>query len=499
MNPKAIIIGSGIGGLCAGIRLLKKGFDVEILEKNGVAGGVAGVYECQNQAFRFDNTASIAIDPQEYDRIFLDVGLDPREYVEFLALDVLYQVFFANGKQYSLYEDIEKQRDSFETCFDIPFEEYHKFVKDYESKYSMADHAFLTEPFDQLRDLFRLQTWKEAVKLKPFCTANAAISKYIANEDFRHFLLFQCLYMGLSPYHLRSTYATIPAVSQQKGIRHIRGGMTAYTNGLLRAFLDLGGKIQYHTEVEAIEIADETACGIRTEKGRQKADIILSDADYCETVSKLIPKNFSPRALIRKDPASFEMSCSVFLLRLALSGTQENLSVHNIYINEEFEAEMERIFDGKLPQNPSLYVYYPSALDDSFGDGTYSCVNVMVRVPNLSFDELKWGAETVQALKTRCFEILSKMTGDQELEKKVLYQDYLTPLDLKQKYNCHEGAAFGIAHSARQSMMFRPQATSPAIKNLYFVGSSIHPGNGVTMVMKGAKIAVNLITELTDS
>lgn len=495
MNPKAVIIGSGIGGLCTGIRLLKTGYDVEIFEKLGVAGGVTNEYVCQNQKFRFDNTASIVIDPQEYDQIFLDAELNPRDYFEFVDLDILYQVFFESGKQHKLYYDMEKQRKEFELSFQESFDHYTNFVKDYTQKYATADRGFLTQDFSRLRDIAQYKILKQAVKLKPFCTVNTGISEYIQNEEFRDFLLFQCLYMGFSPYKMVSTYATVPAVSQHKGIRHIKGGMTAYTNGLLKAFLNLGGVIHYHSPVKEIEIVKNAACGIRTKQESMNADIVVSDADYCETVSRLIHRTFFPRAMIRKDPDLFLMSCSVFILRLALCCKYDNLSVHNVYINQNFKAEIERIFAGILPENPSIYIYYPAAADNSFGDETYSCMNVMVRVPNLSFQANQWNTLTIQSLRNKCLEILSKITGDNEFEKRILFQDYMTPCHLKDLYHCHDGAAFGIGHSLTQSMMFRPQATSPKIKNLYFVGSSIHPGNGVTMVMKSAKIAVDLISE----
>ncbi|HZH72630.1 MAG TPA: FAD-dependent oxidoreductase, partial [Mariniphaga sp.] len=39
MKKKVLIAGAGLGGLAAGLRLAKRGFDVTILEKNHQAGG----------------------------------------------------------------------------------------------------------------------------------------------------------------------------------------------------------------------------------------------------------------------------------------------------------------------------------------------------------------------------------------------------------------------------------------------------------------------------
>jgi phytoene desaturase len=493
MNQKAIIVGSGIGGLSTGILLLKKGYSVEIFEKLGVAGGVAGEYTCQDQKFRFDNTASIVIDPQEYDQIFLEAELDPRSYFEFIELDILYQVYFENGMQYALYRDMEKQSASFKEIFQRPLDDYRSFVKEYSFKYQLSDHHFLTKPFCKVRDFVNFQTIKYALRLKPFYTANTAVEKYIKNKKFRNFLLFQCLYMGISPFKLNNIYATVPAVSQQKGILHIKGGMTAYTNALLKAFLHLGGVIHYDSLVDEIEVSNQIVRGIRIDNHSIQADLVISDADYCETISNLIRMDVSPERIKHTD--RFQMSCSVFMLRLGLSCKYSNLSVHNVYINQDFKSEIDRVFTGRLPISPPVYIYYPAAVDDHFGDAMHSSMNIMVRVPNLSFHSITWDALTIKTIRNQCLNILRQITRDEKIEHKIILEDYLTPCDLRDRYHCHEGAAFGIGHSLMQSIMFRPQAKSKQIKNLYFVGSSTHPGNGVTMVMKSAKIAVDLIDE----
>lgn len=494
MNQKAVIVGSGIGGLCAGILLLKKGYSVEIFEKLGVAGGVTSEY-CNNSEFRFDNTASIVINPQEYDQIFLEAGLNPRDYYEFIELEILYHVFYENGMQFLLYRDIEKQRESFEKLFQTSLDNYILFVKEYAHKYKVANRYFLTQPFCSFRDSIKPQNVKQALRLRPFYNANTAIKKYIKSEEFCNFLLYQCLYMGISPSKLNSTYATIPAVSQQMGIKHIKGGMTAYTNALLKAYLSLGGNIHYHSKVDEIELSNQIVTGIRVNNHSIKADLVISDADYCDTVSNLIPQRVSRKSKMRKQTDTIQMSCSVFVLRLGLTCRYNNLSVHNIFINQKFETEIEHVFHGKLPVRPPAYIYYPAAIDHSFGDDKYSSMNIMIRVPNLSFKNIRWDHLTIQTLKNQCIDIVRKITKDDEVEKKILFEDYVTPNDLNTRYHCHNGAAFGIAHTLTHSIMFRPQAKNPRIKNLYFVGSSIHPGNGVTMVMKSAQIVARLIEE----
>ena len=495
MKSKVIIIGSGIGGLCCGIRLLKKGFDVEIFEKQNNAGGVTRHYKSKDVDLNFDMTASIAIDPLEYQSVFNDAGLNPNDYFEMLPLDVIYKIFFENGKRYCLYKDIKKQNNHFQDLFNEPIEHYISFVNNLYKNYEVADKAFLSRSFLNLKDILSIYTLKNAFSIKPFSSVSSLVSNYIKNEDFKKVLLFQSFYMGISPYKLVNVYATVPAVAQKRGIMHIKGGFSAYSAGLLKAFLDLGGKINYNSQVDRIIVSNKIACGIICGGEYKICDIVISNADFCYTLSKLLK---SQKIFNRYNPmtsSNFQMSCSVFILRLGLSKKLDTLNVHNLYINNNFKEEINNIFKGKIPENPPLYIYYPSIIDDSFVKNNKTSLNIMVRVPNLSFDDIHWDEKNIMTLRNICVRTLSEITGLKKIEEYIIYEDYLTPKDLKNQYNCYEGAAFGIGHTTSQSIVFRPQVAIPSIKNLYFVGSSTHPGNGVTIVMKGAKLVAEEITK----
>ena len=83
-----------------------------------------------------------------------------------------------------------------------------------------------------------------------------------------------------------------------------------------------------------------------------------------------------------------EASCSIFMIYLGLSRKFDELSVHNIYISRNFRESIEKPFKGDIPDNPSIYIYYPSAVDDTLCTRGKSVMNLMVRVPNLSFKNI---------------------------------------------------------------------------------------------------------------
>ena len=70
------------------------------------------------------------------------------------------------------------------------------------------------------------------------------------------------------------------------------------------------------------------------------------------------------------------------MIYLGLKKKYKELEVHNIYINEDFEKNIQAPFKGKLPKIPSIYMYCPSNIDEKICPNDKEMLNIMVRVPN---------------------------------------------------------------------------------------------------------------------
>ena len=69
---KICIIGAGLGGLSASIRLSNKGFKVDLFEQNNSVGGKAG--EISEGGFRFDTGPSLLTMPFVINELFDDAA-----------------------------------------------------------------------------------------------------------------------------------------------------------------------------------------------------------------------------------------------------------------------------------------------------------------------------------------------------------------------------------------------------------------------------------------
>lgn len=482
---KVIVIGAGIGGLCTAIRLLNKGYDVTILEKEQRIGGKVNI-KIKDEA-RFDLTASILMTPEIYTDIFSEVGKNYKDYFQMIKIDPIYQVNYYDKTKYNYYSDIGKMLDALENIEEGLSIQYLEFLTKSFEKYLNSKNYFLDNPMINKEEILNIEAIKKFLELKPFTTTNNYLKGIIKNQYLLNYLIFQSMYIGINPYKNSSLYTLIPAISHIYGLWYIKGGFYSYIEALSKLILELGGKIYVNTEVEEILIKKNIAIGVRTNKGNYKSDIIVCNADYPYAVTNLI-KNKDYKKIEKQD-----YSCSVFIIYLGLNKEYKDLQVHNIYIGKNFKGNIQDVFKGKLPKHPSLYLYYPSKIDKTISGQFKSILNIMIRVPNLKDGNIKWNKETIKKFRNIIIKELKSINGLENIENDILYESYLTPVQLKYKFNSYNGAAFGLSHKLNQAAYFRPHIKDGTIKGLYYIGSSTHPGNGVSVIIEGTKIVVDEI------
>src|SRR5690606_29470645 len=103
---KAIIIGSGIGGLGTACLLARRGYEVVVLEKNSQPGGRANIFS--QAGFVFDMGPSWYMMPDIFEHFFSVMGEDIKDYLKLIRLSPSYRVFLEKENEiYDLYSDLE--------------------------------------------------------------------------------------------------------------------------------------------------------------------------------------------------------------------------------------------------------------------------------------------------------------------------------------------------------------------------------------------------------
>jgi len=494
MKKKVIVIGAGIGGLAAALRLLKNGYEVIIYEKNEKVGGRVNLIETEN--YRFDLSASILMMPDAYKEIFAYVNKNYANYIEFIKIDPVYRLFSADSPTMDFSTDITSLTRTLEKSSKEDSIGFYKFMAVVYEKYLTANQYFLQVPQDNFMDFFNLETLSKVFKIDTLTTSYDFISKYIKNEKIRDYLAFQSMYVGISPFDGPNIYTLVPAVSQLYGLWHLKGGMYSFVEALSNLITEFGGTIKTKVNVQEILFAEDKAVGIKTENGTENADFVVCNADFPYAMKNLIKNDSFKDEYTDKKLSEMKYSCSTFIIYLGLKKQYPQLSIHNIYLGKNFKQSIESAFTGTLPEHPSLYIYCPTRIDRSMVNNDGECVNIILRVPNLFFQDIVWDEDMKQLLAKKIFDELKNIKGLEDIEDNIQYIEFFTPIDMECNFNAYGGTAFGLSTSLTQTNYFRPHIKSKKVNNLFFVGNSTHPGPGISLVLNSSKLLAEEILKM---
>ncbi|MGL4736793.1 MAG: phytoene desaturase family protein [Cellulosilyticaceae bacterium] len=489
---KIQIIGAGIGALNLGIRLQYAGFDVHIFEKNHFAGGV--VHTVFHQNYPFDGSASIMISPDSYSDIFKNCDRNPSNYYTQVPLQETFRVFPKSQAPFAFPTEPTALLSMIANHFPRSLKGYLHFLNQTSARYSNAQKYLLKRRFASPITLCSPTLLYHTYRLHTCSSASHYLTSLIPDQVLRDTLLFQTLFMGYTPYKSPNIYTAIPAVIQLDSLSHIKGGLSAYTDALVKLFTELGGKLYLGTPVKEILFSHNHAVGIRVGAQTDRADCVVVATDYRYAYTKLIPKTIRYHLMHPLRFKTLKSSTGVYILRLVCDQPLPHLGLHNLALPHDFRQAMIQTFDEELiPHEAPLYIYYPAAVDETFtAPSGHVSFHVLVRVPHLK-NHYSHSPTVFDPLKLQIIHRLEEITGLTSLSEHILFEKAITPYDFFKDYHYTDGCAFGLAHTFTQSMALRPQVSVPSIHGLYFVGCNIHPGNGISIVMESARLAADQI------
>ena len=108
---KAIVIGAGFGGIASAIRLIKKGYKVELIDRCNNLGGRAQFFNING--FKYDAGPTIITAPFLFKELFSIHNKKLENYIALKPLDVWYRFVFSDGT----YFDSPSQENQFSTVY----------------------------------------------------------------------------------------------------------------------------------------------------------------------------------------------------------------------------------------------------------------------------------------------------------------------------------------------------------------------------------------------
>ncbi|WJY28138.1 MULTISPECIES: phytoene desaturase family protein [Sporosarcina] len=497
MGKKIIVIGAGAAGLASAIRLQHAGYDVEIHEKEATPGGKMNRIELDG--YQFDLGPSIIMMPDVYRDVFRVCGRNPDDYIPMQPLDPMYQVHFTDepNRPVDVSGDLVKWMKTLETYGPGDAAGFLQYLSDIYKGFQVAWDSIIQRPFRRKRDFYNLTMLKKGMNMKAGGSAHKFIGNYVESEKLKQIISFQTLYIGISPLQSPSFYTMIPAIQFLYGVWFMQGGMHTMALAMERLFKELGGVIQYNSPVDEILIERQQAVGVRTGGQAIPADYVVCNADFPYAMKELVQNQPAKGKYTDRKIDSMKYSCSCFVMYLGMDRKYDGVDhIHHFVFDADLEKNMNDIFEGNKLEKASFYVYIASKMDPSLAPDGKDGLYVMMPVSNSAAADYEWDDETIAGYRAYLLDTLKTIDGFEDVDQQIVAERHFTPLDFESKFNAFNGAAFGLLPTMLQSSQMRPQSKAPACENLYFNGSSTHPGAGVPIVLLSAKIcAQELISD----
>jgi phytoene desaturase len=488
-SNRAVVIGSGFGGLAAGVRLAARGYRVTVLEKLDKPGGRAYVFE--QDGFRFDAGPTIVTAPFVFEELWSLCGRRLSDDVELRPLSPFYRIRFADGSHFDYSGDDAAMKAEVARFNPDDVAGYEAFLKASGTLYKIGFDKLLAVSFDSPRTM--LTAVPHLLTAQFYRSVHGLVARYIRDPKLRMVFSFHPLLIGGNPFTATAVYALIGQLERQHGVHYALGGTHSLVRGLVGLIEGQGGEVRLNAPARRILVEQGRACGVELASGeRLPADVVVSNADAAATYRYLLGHVERKRWTERKLDRS-RYSMSLFVWYFGTDRRYDDVPHHLILLGPRYRELLDDIFERKrLADDFSLYLHRPTASDDSLAPPGCDAFYVLSPVPNLdSGTDWRVAAEPYRAKIER---FLSE-TVLPDLPAHVVTSRWMTPLDFRDRLWSVKGAAFSLEPVLTQTAWFRPHNRSEEVGGLYLVGAGTHPGAGLPGVISSAKVLDELVPD----
>ncbi len=479
-----VVVGAGLAGLSAAMRLAGAGRKVTVLEREPVPGGRAGLVVAGAPGggeYRFDNGPTVLTMPDLIEDCFDALGETMSDWLDLRPLDPAYRATFADGSRMDVHADTDAMREEIaRVCGPEEAAGFERFVAVVSKMYRYEMRDFIDRVIDSPLDLVSMNLAR-LVGIGGFRRLAPFVARYLKDERLQRLYSFQAMYAGVSPYEALAIYAVISYMDAVAGVYTLAGGMHALPRAMADAAAKHGVEFRYGTTVTAVEHSGGRASAVRTADGeRIAADVVVLNPDLPVAYRDLL--GHTPRTVRR---LTYSPSC--YLLLAGSTAQYDQLAHHNIHFGAAWREVFEELASGRLMTDPSILVSNPTHSDPTLAPAGRQIYYVLAPTPNTRAP-IDW-ATVGPAYREHVLGTLEKR-GYPGLADSIEVEHVTTPADWEAR-GMEAGAPFASAHTFTQTGPFRPHNRWG--ENVVFTGSGTQPGVGVPMVLISGRLAAERI------
>lgn len=478
---KVVVIGAGIGGLAVAIRLASKGYSVKVFERNEAPGGKLSFFE--QDGYAFDAGPSLFTQPQNIEELFEVAGEPIDAYFSYRRVPVSCYYFWEDGKHIKAYTD----KREFAAELQDKLNEHPVTIIDYlnraEEVYEKIGKIFIDHSLHD-KDTWLNKRIIPAIKATKKEYLFRSMHEY-HQKQFRSPKTVQLFdrfatYNGSNPYMAPAMLSMIPHLEQNEGTFYPEGGMVSITNALYKLALKKGVQFQFNSKVEKILQSKGSVSGVHVNGFFEGADVVVSNMDVYYVYRDLLQDEKSAANVLKS-----ERSSSALIFYWGIQKEFPELHLHNIFFSKDYEKEFHHLFhEGTIYSDPTIYINITSKMEAIHcRPGTENWF-VMVNAP--AHRDQDWD-HIQQEVRRNVLSKLKRMTGI-DVEPFIETERILHPKGIEYSTLSHMGSLYGTSSNSKWAAFLRHRNDSTSLNGLYFTGGSVHPGGGIPLCLKSAKI-----------
>ncbi len=489
-NSQVLVIGGGVGGLAAAIRLQVLGHQVTLIERNAEVGGKLAVLT--DAGYTFDIGPSLMTLPAVFEELCAVAGTSLNAEMDLVRLDPQFRYHWPDGSELLIHDDSAATMAALESFAPGSAAQWESYAQRAKRIWEVSERTFFAGPMGNPWEMVkRMRSPFDLWAIDSLRSLHRSATSALSDPRLVQLVDRYATYSGSSPYQAPATLACITHIESHYGCWYPMGGLGVLAQTIERLARRVGVEIRTATEVTALHASAGriTAAELRSadpdagtkDVERFAADIVIANADAEHLYRDLLSDAGALRKVQRADRSS-----SGFVICAGVRGLTPGLTHHNLWFSGDYRTEFAQIEAGELPDDPTIYACVSSVTDPSQApagnENWFLLINTAPDRPGSELDRATATERVLNGLAQRGVDISDRID--------VLHT--LTPADLAERYRAPGGAIYGTSSNGRRAAFLRPSNTT-GYENLFLVGGSSHPGGGLPLVAMSARIVADLI------
>lgn len=484
---KAAVIGAGIGGLGAAVRLAKAGYEVTVFEANDFAGGK--INSKHLGPYRFDMGPSVFTCPHYVKELYDLCGKDFSGF-EYRKLPETFNYFFPDGQHFRLPSKKEELLETMVRELGEDKAALEKYLSKAAKNYRLIAPLFIESSLHKRSHLLNRHLLKALWNLPSYklsLTMDDENRKAFKNPKTIQLFNRFASYNGSSPFETPAMLNMIAHLELNDGAYLPKNGMVQIAESIKELAVEQGVQFVFNTRIDEIIVEGKKAVGVKYGSTTFYSDVVFSNMDITYTYARLLPGQKRPEKILAQ-----EKSSSAVVFYLGIRKQFPELGLHNIFFSGNYKDEYDHIFRKKeLYHDPTIYLNITSK--EVPGDAPADGENWFLMINSPVNAGQNWDQYTKE-LRAIMIDKVSRLLGE-DIHPYIEVEAMMNPVLIEEWYSGKQGSIYGNSSNSRFAAFYRHPNFSKDIRNLYFVGVTVHPGGGIPLALNSAKIAVRCLIE----